>query len=441
MWETVLVITLLNLLSTILYILSSFGNAIFLQLGWQICATCNMIICSGQVSEAVFYISISSLISSPLQVYSMWKSINWPIAINLTISQLCGGFIGISLLFIVTSVWMVRCLGILFGFVAIQYILKECVEIVKKRIKAISPPPPVSADLEEKHVCNDIPEDQKDNVTVSPFSTITSSQESKGLSTSSVPTDVIPQQQSSRSNSRLTLRSGLLVWAVGLSAGLLGGLFGTPGPPLMIYVTRSSMTKDEVRGTIAVSYVFLTIERLLMISLLPNSTVHVFSTSSLYAVIGIFCSSITGRYIGNFLSKYVDEVLFRRIIMGILSFGSITMMTSGIDLIYRLVAYVVIMSFYGLIGYLTYLYQMRKSAADHDTSPSLWKYYRIMSKSQQLGHLPSSSSQYHSHTSEIQLTNKQTNWRNLHNFGQPNSASYEYFDEQDMSSPQQRNEA
>ena len=87
MFVVIIVICLINLLSTVLYIISSFGNAILIQLSWQICGKINSLICSGNVVDAVFYISISTGISAPLQVYSMWSSINWPIAINLTINH------------------------------------------------------------------------------------------------------------------------------------------------------------------------------------------------------------------------------------------------------------------------------------------------------------------------------------------------------------------
>jgi uncharacterized membrane protein YfcA len=400
MWATIVVITALNLLSTILYILSSFGNAIFLQLGWQICATCNTLICSGEVSEAVFYISLSSLISAPMQVYSMWSSINWKIATQLTMAQLIGGYVGISLLFIVRSVWMVRSLGILFALVAIQYILKEASSIVSQkfalalekgnRTENALPGNDLPTPMQQK-----APQKQgAEESSLNPLQDL----ESIPLSFSAleIECDPLPKHPSPSPPSSPTLVAHpeiwntLTVWGVGLSAGLLGGLFGTPGPPLMIYVTRSSMKKDEVRGTIAVSYVFLTTERLLMMTLLPNSPIDLFTLSSLYAFLGILCSSLAGRTIGNFLSRYVDEDLFRRIIMGLLCFGSINMMTSGVSLFLRLPVYVLLLAFYGLIGYLAYSYDIHRhtqatsNGADvAGLHPSIWKYYQVMSASKQ----------------------------------------------------------
>jgi uncharacterized membrane protein YfcA len=359
MWGTLAVVALLNLLSTILYILSSFGNAILLQLGWQICAALDHLVCSGEVAEAVFYISLSSAVSAPLQVYSMWSSINWTIALHLTLSQLCGGFVGMSLLFVVTSVWMVRSLGVLFGFVAIQYIFKESLSVASKRLIALPPPAPLSP-LE---TCNEI------HLAHLEIAVATDDP-------SPAPALVIAPHPS---RTHWTTHP-LVVWLVGLSAGLLGGLFGTPGPPLMLYVTKSTMTKDEVRGTLAVSYTFLTAERLLMMLLLPNSPIDLITLRSFFAFIGIVLTSLAGRSIGQALNKHVDEILFRRIIMAILSFGSVTMMTSGLPLLPRLVAYVLLMALYGLVGYLVYAYNLQR-AVSVSSSPSapLWKVLRQIS--------------------------------------------------------------
>jgi uncharacterized membrane protein YfcA len=361
MWATVAVVTLLNLLSTILYILSSFGNAIFLQLGWQICAAASHLVCSGEVAEAVFYISLSSAVSAPLQVYSLWSSINWPIAFHLTLAQLCGGFVGMSLLFIVTSVWMVRSLGILFGFVAVQYILKESSSIASKKLLDLPPSFPPESSIEV----------QTENALVEQ----TNLEIAAASDSSSRPLAVATPTNSSTSH---WTAHPLTVWAVGLSAGLLGGLFGTPGPPLMLYVTKSTLTKDQVRGTVAVSYTFLTIERLLMMLLLPNSPIDLLTLRSLFAFIGIVVSSLTGGFIGRALNKHVDEVLFRRIIMAILSFGSVTMMTSGLPLMPRLLAYVLLMTLYILIGYLFYAYHIHKgSRVVSSTTPTLWNLLQL----------------------------------------------------------------
>lgn len=390
MLETVVVVTLLNFLSTILYILSSFGDAIFFQLGWQICTACTSDVCSGEVYEAVLYISIALAISAPLQVYSMWKYINWPIAINLTLSQLIGGYLGILLLLFGTSVWMVRSLGIFFALVTVQYIFQESKGIAKKRKEEILAVDASLKQQESEYTTGEGPEGDSSNnrdLTLVSLDSIESPETSP--SPSSPTSDIAhisdltnpPTPTTTVSGPRITLRYLLFIWGVGLSAGLLGGLFATSGPILMIYVTRSSMTKDEVRGTIAVPNVFLTLLRVVMISLLPNSPFNIFTNFALFVIIGIVCSSITGRYVGDFFNKFVDDVLFRRLIMGILGFGSIPMMTSGVSLIFRVVACVVIMFLYVALAFITYHYYGRISSPQlsiHEPLPSRGKYVEII---------------------------------------------------------------
>lgn len=371
MWLTILVVCLFNLLSTALYIISSFGNAILMQLCWQICSTGNKSICSGNIAEAVFYISISTGISAPIQLYTLWNSINWPIAINLTLSQLVGGFIGTSLLFIVQSVWMVRSLGIFFSLLAVQYIVKEAQLLGQSKFEHdnnIISVVVVQNKNDNKNNNNmNMNEDDEELVStnneiiaISPTAhsiSISSSSSSSIISTTTTTTlnttTNITSSISYYFNKEIIIKY-TIIWSVGLCAGLLGGLFGTPGPPLMLYVTRSSMSKNEVRATLAVSYTFGTYERLIMMSLSSNSPINFVSMNTLYSFIGILFTCLIGRVIGEYLGKYVNENIFRRIIMGILIFGSTTMITSGISLNYQLIAYLIFTIIYCLIGFIVY---------------------------------------------------------------------------------------
>lgn len=376
MWYTILVVCLINLLSTSLYIISSFGNAILMELVWQICSKCSQLVCSGNIPQIVFYISISTGISAPLQLYYLNKYINWNIAIQLTISQLLGGYIGITLLFIIKSIWMVRCLGIFFSLLSIEYIIKEGQLIGKLKKKKI-----INQDIEI--IDNKI--DDKNNKNEEDVMVIESINPSIITPSINTTTNTIPNTNTLLSLSRnfnsfyitkTTFIKYLTIWGVGLCAGLLGGLFGTPGPPLMLYVTRSSLSKNEIRATLAVSYTSATYERLLMMLLSSNSPIHFISYNSLYSFLGILVTCLIGRYIGEYLGKYVDESIFRRIIMGILIFGSTTMMTSGITLEYQLMFCLIFAIFYIVIGSIVYYMTIHNITL----SLSSLKNYKIISK-------------------------------------------------------------
>ena len=181
----------------------------------------------------------------------------------------------------------------------------------------------------------------------------------------------------------------------------------------MIYVTKSSMLKNEVRGTLAVSYSFGTYERLLMMFFSSNSPINFLTYQTLYSFIGIVITCLIGRLIGEIIGKYVNESIFRRIIMGILIFGSTIMMTSGISIEYQLITYFIITLFYCLIGGFVY-------------------YTTISNISFSFSSLRRSIRQLSSHRYERdemnQLENRNNQWNYFHNIVNRFN-SYEYFHE------------
>lgn len=114
-------------------VLSGFGTGILVNLGWQLCYSVNSHVCNGSLLEAVIYITITTFMTNPVQLYFLWNDVNWPLTGHLTASQLVGGLFGMALLLYVKSVWVARAMGIFFFGVATQSITKVVSEVVKRR--------------------------------------------------------------------------------------------------------------------------------------------------------------------------------------------------------------------------------------------------------------------------------------------------------------------
>jgi len=103
---------------------------------------------------------------------------------------------------------------------------------------------------------------------------------------------------------------GLLV---GLGAGITGALFGMGGPPVVWYVSRQTMDKEEFRATLVTFFSFTSIWTLAtyMYGGLFTREVLLFSVYMLPAV-------ILGTLVGNLLHIKINQILFRRVIAIIL---------------------------------------------------------------------------------------------------------------------------
>ena len=131
---------------------------------------------------------------------------------------------------------------------------------------------------------------------------------------------------------RLDLWSTQLAIAVSFSAaGILGGLYGVAGPPLMIFMVKYGDTfdMDTWRGTSAVMRLFFAGTRFAFlaavgkISFVPDGTTN-------WPAFGVMCASgLVGLCVGNKLAPKIDQQTFRLLLLAFLVCGSLLLMCSG----------------------------------------------------------------------------------------------------------------
>ena len=95
--------------------------------------------------------------------------------------------------------------------------------------------------------------------------------------------------------------------------GVMQGAFGSGGPLLVIYATRAIPNKSIFRGTLCV--VWITLNAVIIGSWVKSGAI----TADILRLTGIaFPFMLAGMFLGNRAHYRVDEVMFRRIVYGVL---------------------------------------------------------------------------------------------------------------------------
>lgn len=104
----------------------------------------------------------------------------------------------------------------------------------------------------------------------------------------------------------------LLLLATGAFAGLLGGAFGTAGPPMMIAFALLRLDMDIIRG---VAVVYGALELGLRIALLVTSRGSAFDAAEMPIYAAVAAASCAGFLAGTALRRFVDTALVVRLLL------------------------------------------------------------------------------------------------------------------------------
>lgn len=300
---TAFVINIINIIGTLVYALTSVGNSLVFQIGWQFCAVIDSDVCSGKISESVVYIAIVSLVITFLQFYYLYSSVNWRLGIHLAFSSIFGIVLGQLALVSSASNWIPRALGLTLLIVGSENTYKEL-----------------------KLFC------------LNKFHTITDESDT---------TTIFPQYEVK------TRGQHLLVWFVGFCSGIFAGLFGAGGPPLIWYVAYIRLEKLECRATLAFHFAVSMISRIIVMIFIKGD-VPLWSTENgiLFAIASV-CSVFTLHF-GNKLATRINQTSFRRIIIAILMAGSLMVLATGCSRAITLLILIGGILFFVVLAFATY---------------------------------------------------------------------------------------
>lgn len=100
---------------------------------------------------------------------------------------------------------------------------------------------------------------------------------------------------------------------VGLSSGLLTGLFGTGGPPLVLYYQLSGADKAAFRGNLMAIFLLMTLVRV------PSyAGMGLITAERLWSSVVVLPAVLAGAWLGNRLHLRIEEGTFRRLVAGAL---------------------------------------------------------------------------------------------------------------------------
>jgi uncharacterized protein len=110
---------------------------------------------------------------------------------------------------------------------------------------------------------------------------------------------------------------------VGLVSGVLTGLFGTGGPPLIFYYQLRGADKTVFRGTLMAIFLLMTVVRV------PSYAVFGLITAPrIWSSLALVPAAMLGAFVGDRIHVRIDEAAFRRLV-------SVALVVIGIMLLVR----------------------------------------------------------------------------------------------------------
>lgn len=295
----VIAVVCLNLLGMFVQAVSGFGESVIVQAGWHVLEIFGL--SSGKLSESDFILTVITLPLMGSQAILQRRYLNTRLALTAIFSQVVGTAIGVNLLFVCNEHGLKGVLGVMLLFVAVWSMLQET-GILQQKAPGTSVPPANAEDhyhklpagLPVKEAGNAVCEEllaSAGNQLYDPFA----------------------------SPSRF-----ILICIVGISSGVLGGLFATPGPPNMVFVLFAGIPKNEWRATGAASNVGCLMARFAILMLHSGSA---YPSAFLWLECALsFLGGMLGLLLGNMLAARVSEKAFRGFIICFLVAGGISML-------------------------------------------------------------------------------------------------------------------
>jgi len=320
-WGVLIALAALNVFGFFAKAATGFGENILVQTGWHILALCQVE--EGSLLEIVIILTASNIPVVAAQAWLQRRHCNLPLALVLTAFCVPSTVVGVYILYkFQLNVWLKRVLGMLLLFVVLWFLFTEESECCG----------PTSERSGESKKGLDSHEDggaaQRLNSGAS--------HEDLGAqqavhSGGEEPPESKPQTQSQQYD---TFGSCGRFWSAsfwGFLSGLLGGIFATCGPPLIIFVMCERIPKNEWRGTGALNNLIEMIVRgacLIGFAFMKNGSSNFFPSpcqQGLDILVSIVFG-LVGLCLGNCFSDCINAKWFRRILNVFLLVGGISLL-------------------------------------------------------------------------------------------------------------------
>lgn len=108
---------------------------------------------------------------------------------------------------------------------------------------------------------------------------------------------------------------------VGVASGAMASSLAMPGPAVMLYLARTSLTKDEVRSTILTFFIFSYGGALILQASLVGISLQTWTTAALLTP-----AALIGVAAGHLISNKINQHVFKALVLAILLLTGIFML-------------------------------------------------------------------------------------------------------------------
>jgi uncharacterized membrane protein YfcA len=280
---TILATTAVTCAALSVYGIASFGEGMMFQILLQVCNRLDSSTCDGDVATSTLTLSLSAIFTNPIQLWILRDFVDWDLGKNLAIFQAIGVTLGVRLLFLTQTLLLPHLLGIILFVAMLQKVMSD--------------------------VC-----------------------------VAALDAGTVTENTPLKKYNFLSYYNYVTVWATGLTSGLLSGMYGTAGPPLIIFFSNVNLDKDVTRGTVSFCDNWMNFFRICSFLYYFITQGHVsrseyanFSVQQLVIMyVAVTCGAIIGLSIGNYFSKFVNQYAFKYLVLFILAMGSILLTSVGL---------------------------------------------------------------------------------------------------------------
>ena len=153
-----------------------------------------------------------------------------------------------------------------------------------------------------------------------------------------------------------SIKRALVLIVLGMISGLLRGLYGVAGIPIMFFALLTNINKDEFRASTAFAMILSESVSVIQLLIINNNL----EIAQIWQYVTIIIGGFIGLIIGNKLSPYLNQQSFHVLIIYLIFCGAIILSTRGfIDDITDLIVSITL-TIIGAILFCYWLYHSRK---------------------------------------------------------------------------------
>lgn len=330
---TSLIILLLVFCGTLSFAITSFGGDILFQLGISVCSLSRSF-CQGSLLTTLAMITLMAFIKLPIQLCVLRQYINYDLAIRLSIPMCFGSALGLKILTISKNdLLLKRIFGYLITIISLYHLVNDTIQDSNNNNNII------------QHI---------NRYNYKNVDTINNEDKHSKSLNKNIHTLKKTDDDDDEKFKIDTRTKEVMIYITGFAAGLLAGIYGTGGPPLMILATHIKINKNEWRATCTLTYM---LQNLVAATFISTYDEYRIKTGKEYVkIILLIVTVLIALYYGNIIADKINTDLWKKLILFLLMIGSGIMICSGYSIYVQCITILMLISLHALVYCITLKY-------------------------------------------------------------------------------------